>query len=107
MTSRRVPLALALSAVLFVATGFAATKKIQHNDRSGDWTDLSLQSANLLNAGSIVSSGGNGDWLSNGGPSGPPLLLGNPGTADNWNGGTGNWSNGGTGAQARPEPAAM
>ena len=32
MLSKRVPLALVLSAALFVTSGFAATKTIQHNN---------------------------------------------------------------------------
>src|SRR5208283_2211866 len=59
MMSKRMPPALVLSAVLFVTFGFAATKKIQHNDTSGDWNDWSFRAASLVNAGSSVSGGWN------------------------------------------------
>src|SRR5208282_3998148 len=91
MTSKRVPRALVLCAVLFVTSGFAATKKIQRHDRSGDWNDSSLRNGDLLNAGSSVPSGGGSESLAIGSLGSPSLVL-NPGTPDNWNGGTGNWS---------------
>ena len=102
MNFARAFLQLVLCAVLFVTTGFAATKKIQADDPSRDGNDWSFRAANLLDAGGGVPSGGSGNWLSNGGPSGPPLLLGSPGTPDNWTGGTGNWSNAGNWSSGLP-----
>lgn len=96
MTRKRLSLGLALSAVLFVTAGFAATKKIQRNDGSRDWNDLSPQNGDLLNRGSGVSSDSSGfHWSGASGSSGSSVILGSPGTPDNWNGGTGNWINGG------------
>jgi hypothetical protein len=90
MTSKRVRLALALCTVLFVTSGFAATKKIQRTPRSGDWNDSPLMSASLLSPGSNVPSGRSA-FLSNGRLEGSSLVL-SPGIPDNWNGGTGGWS---------------
>ena len=101
MTSKRVPLALALSAVLFVTSGFAATKKTQRHDRSGDWNDLSLQSGDLLSTGSSVPSDGGSASLSMGTLESSSLAL-SPGTPDNWNGGTGNWSSAGNWSAGSP-----
>ena len=96
--SKRMPPALVLSAVLFVTFGFAATKKIQHNDTSGDWNDWSFRAASLVNAGSSVSGGWNTlpsgfenasllKW-GNFGSSPVPKFIENP---DRWLGGVGNW----------------
>src|SRR5208283_1207877 len=108
MTSKRVPLALILGAVLFVTPGFAATKKIHRNDGSRDWNDLvlqndspvqndpPLQNGDLPSIGSSVSSGSSSVQYSSAfGRSGSPLILRSPSTPDSWNGGIGNWSNGG------------
>jgi len=106
MMSKRAPLALVLCAVLFVTSGFAATKKIQRHDGSRDWNDLSLQNdlspqnglslqnGSLPDAGSSVSGVSSGFQSSgalgrSGSPNPDPVSV-----SDNWNGGTGNWSNG-------------
>jgi hypothetical protein len=102
MMSKRMPLALALSAVLFVTSGFAATKKIHRHDKSRDWNDLSLMSGSLLSTGSSVPSGGSA-FLSNGTLEASSLGLSNPGTPDNWGGGIGSWS---TGPWSAGEPGA-
>ena len=47
MMSKRLPLALVLSAVLFVTASFAATKKSQRNNRSRDWNDSPLVNDDL------------------------------------------------------------
>src|SRR5271165_5556273 len=108
MNFARAPLHLILCAVLIVASGFAATKKIQRNDGSREWNDLSLQNdsslqnGDLLNAGSSVSSGSSGFQSSgaSGGP-GSSLILGSPGTPDYWGGGPGSWK---TGSWSTGEP---
>ena len=91
MSPKRAPLALVLSAVLFLTSGFAATKKFHRHDRSRDWNDSSLQNGDLLNAGSSVPSEGGSPALSNGTLESSSLAL-SPGTPDNWNGGTGFWN---------------
>ena len=93
MTSNRVPLTLVLSALLFATTGFAASKKFDRDNRSSDSNDSSLTNGDLPNA----VFGGSSGFQSGGAPgsSGSPPMLGSPGTLDNWNGGTGNWSNAG------------
>src|SRR5271165_6543815 len=107
MTSMRMPLALVLSAMLFVTAGFAATKKFQRNDRARGWSDLSLQNGSspqndlslqngdLRDPGSSVSGGSPGFQFSD-----APAFSGSPlpyplSSPDNWKGGTGNWSNAG------------
>src|SRR5271166_3689839 len=96
-------LPLVLCAVLFVTSGFAATKKIQRNDGSRDWNDLSLQNGDRPSVGSSVSSGSFGFQSSTApGSSGSSLILGSPGTPDNWNGGAGNWSNAGNWSAGSP-----
>src|SRR5271157_3107334 len=96
-------LPLVLCAVLFVTSGFAATKKIQRNDGSRDWNDLSLQNGDRPSVGSSVSSGSFGFQSSTApGSSGSSLILGSPGTPDNWNGGIGNWSNAGNWSAGSP-----
>ena len=93
MMSKRLPLALVLSAVLFVTASFAASKKFDGDNRSSDWSNSPFRSASLLNLGSSVSSGSSASQSSGArGTSGSFLVLGSPGTPDNWNGGTGNWS---------------
>ncbi len=94
MMSKHVPLALILGALLFATTGFASDKKFQRQKGSGDWNDSSLQNGDLPSAGRIVSSGSSG-FRSSGmlGNVGSSVILGSPGTPDNWNGGAGNWSN--------------
>lgn len=106
---KRAPLVLLVCVALFVATGFAANKKIQRNDRSRDWNDsslqnnspvqndLSLQNGDLPSVWSGVSGGGPGFQLGGGyqrsGPPNPePISM-----PDNSNGGTGNWSAGAAG----------
>jgi len=93
MNFARALLQLVLCAALFAASGFAATKKFDGDNRSRDWNDSSLQNGDLPSAGSSASSGSFG-FQSSGvpGSSGSSLVLGSPGTPDNWNGGTGNWS---------------
>ena len=88
MTSKRVPLALILCTVLFVTSGFAATKKFdRHRHASQDWNDSPQMSVGLLSEGSGVPGGGAS--LSMGSLESSPLVS-CPGT-DCWNGGTGNW----------------
>jgi len=100
MMSKRMPLALALSAVLFVTSGFAATKKIQTHDRSEDWSDSPLMSGSLLSTGSSVPSDGSPS-LSVGSLKAPSLVP-SPGSPDNWNGGTGFWSDTGNWSAGAP-----
>ena len=87
--------ALLFCAVLFVTTGFAASKKSErHRNWSEDQSELSLQNSDLPDGGSSVPGGvGNLKLSQGGGDPGGPLNL-PPGVPDNWNGGTGNWSNG-------------
>jgi T5SS/PEP-CTERM-associated repeat protein len=99
MMSKRLPLALVLSAVLFVTASFAASKKNRRNDRSRDWNDSPLVNGDLPRPGNSVYSGNSG-WDSSGtlGNSGSSLILNSPGTFNNWNGGAGNWGTGTPGA---------
>src|SRR5271167_2399923 len=61
----QVVLSVFLVAALVVSSGFAATKKLDRHrnerstdwDKLGDWNDWSFRTANLLDAGSSVSSG--------------------------------------------------
>ena len=95
MMSKRMPLALTLGALLFVTAGFAGTRKFHRNDRSRSSTYLSLQNGRLPDASGSLSQGTSG--IRPNGASriyGSYLILGSPGTPDNWLGGTGNWSNG-------------
>ena len=93
MMSKRLPLALVLSAALFVTASFAATKKNRRNDRSRHWNDSALMNEDLPRPGNSVNSGNSG-WESRGtlGSSGPSLILDSPSSPDHWKGGTGNWS---------------
>lgn len=105
MTSKRLSLALILSATLFVSAGFAADKKLDRDNRWRDWNDSSLQNGDLPAAGSSVSSGSSGfQWSGASGSFGSSPILGSPSTPDNWNGGTGNWSNAGNWSTGSPGP---
>ena len=91
---KRASLVLLVCVVLFVATGFAATRKSErHHNRLTDWSDASLRNGDLPDEGSSVSGVGNLTLSQGGGPGGVLTLP--PGTPDDWNGGTGNWSNAG------------
>src|SRR5271157_5689392 len=101
--SKRQCALIVLCAVLFTTASFAATKKSERDRDRSSWSDLSLQNGdlpgdlslqvgNLSSAGRSASGGVGSDHMSGGGPLGPP--LGNPGTPDNWGGGTGSWSTG-------------
>src|SRR5271166_2684118 len=88
----QVVLSVFLVAALVVSSGFAATKKFDRQRTvSEDWNDSPLMSAILLSAGSSAPTDGGPASLSIGLLESPSLALG-PGTPDNWNGGTGNWS---------------
>src|SRR5271166_4034802 len=85
-------LSVFLVATLVVSSGFAATKKLdRHRLVFEGWNDSPLMSATLLSTGSSVPSDGGSASLSISSLEAPSLVL-NPGTPDNWNGGTGNWS---------------
>ncbi len=97
--SKCLPLALVLSAVLFVGASFGATKKNQHSHRSRDWNESPLVNDDLPSPGNSLYSGNSGwDWSSTLGNSGSSLILNSPGTFNNWNGGVGNWRAGSPGA---------
>ncbi len=105
MMSKRLPLTLVLSAVLFVTASFAATKKGQRNNRSRDWNNSAVVNEDLPRPGNSVYSG-NSDWASSGTFESPgsSLILGRPGTPDNWNGGFGNWSDKTAWSEGLPGP---
>jgi hypothetical protein len=87
---KRLAALFVLSGLVFVAAGLAAPKKLNINpNRSGDWSDLSLQNGSLADLGSGLSSGGGNLALSQSRGSISPLIL----APDNWNGGPGNWGN--------------
>ncbi len=88
----QVVLSVVLVAALVVSSGFAATKKFdRHRLAPEGWNDSPLMNGSLLNTGSSVPSDGGPASLSIGSLESPSLVL-SPGTPDNWNGGTGNWS---------------
>ena len=90
--STRLPLALVLSAVLFATASFAATKKSQRNSTARDSNDSPLMNDTSPSPGSRVSGSMGNLTLSQDENPGGGLILA-PGSPDNWNGGTGNWSN--------------
>ena len=92
MMFKRIPLAMILCAVLFVTSGFAASKKFDRHNRSSYRNDSSARNEDLTSAGRSVPSRGMAASLSNGERSGSSLILASPGTPDRWEGGTGNWS---------------
>jgi fibronectin-binding autotransporter adhesin len=88
----QVVLSAFLVAALVASSGFGATKKFdRQRTASEDWNDSPLISATLLSTGSSVASGVGPASLSIGSLESRSLVL-SPGTPDNWNGGTGNWS---------------
>src|SRR5208337_1508619 len=89
MVSKRASLNLLVCVFLLIATGFATTKKFQRGrNGSGDRNVLSLQSGNLPDTGSSLSSGGSA-FPSSGVLRGGSSSSLSPGTPDNWSDGTG------------------
>jgi T5SS/PEP-CTERM-associated repeat protein len=90
----RLALSSFLVAALALSSGFAATKKFdRHRHVSQGWNDFAPMEGSLQDTGSNASSGGSAS-LSVGSLGASSLVL-SPGTPDNWNGGTGNWSTAG------------